>query len=359
MNKQSKTKEILLIAFIALFFVSCALFSLGMLIPHASDAVEGAGEFPKFIVDGRINDDFGDELETWFSKSFAFRGKVVDAFSAFRENVLKTGNDQVIVGKDGFLFFAETIDAYTGEKPMTEDEISSVADALLSLQNYATRHGADFIFAPAPDKATVYPDKMPARYIKCADGESDLDKLLYALDALGVNYVDLRTTLTDAAESSLVYHKRDTHWNGLGARVAWESIADRLGVSVSDFGEPVVTHDFEGDLDALLYPGHTAYDDDTTYDFTDKFIYTSSYSNPMNMSISTRGGGDGKLLVFRDSFGNALIPLISSSASEAKFERANPYRIDLLDTFDADAVVLIIAERNLRDLTGSDARISD
>ena len=353
----NKIKKILCIAFVVLFFGSCAFFAVGMLIPGASDAAEGAGDVPLIISDGKINSDFGDELESWFSKKFAYRGKVVDLFSSLREKVFKTGNEQVIVGKDGFLFFAETLDAYTGENPMTDEEIAAAAESLAALQKYAEERGAAFVFAPAPDKATVYPDKMPSRY-KRAD-ESDLDRLFDALDGRGVTYIDLRQTLADAREDALIYHKRDTHWNGLGAVAAWKQIAGMIGVTVPDFGESVIVHDFEGDLDALLYPGHTAYDDDTTYDFSGKYVFTSAYSNPMQMSVSTRGGGEKKLLVFRDSFANALIEPVASSTAEAKFERANPYRIDLLDGYEADAVVLIIAERNLCDLIGCDARTAE
>lgn len=356
----NKIKKTLLILFCVLFFSACVFFSLGMLIPGASDAAEGAGSFPAFIIDGKINSDFGDGLETWFSKTFAFRGKVVDAFSALREKVFHTGNDQVIVGEDGFLFFAETLDAFTGNDPMTNDEIEAAAQSLLNLQKYAEEHGCEFVFAPAPDKATIYPDRMPPRYEKTS-APTDLDRLFSELDSLGVNYIDLRPLLTKAAEDTLVYHKRDTHWNGRGALLAWEKIAERIGVVLPDFGEAVVTHDFEGDLDALLYPGHTAYDDDLTYDFTDRFIYTSAYSNPMQMSVSTRGGGEKKVLLFRDSFANALIPLVASSTAEAKFERANPYRADILGDGTAngyDAAVAVIAERNLRDLIGCDSRIT-
>ena len=83
-------KRIGTLLFCVLFFCLCAFFSLGMLIPGASSAVEGA-EMPKLITDGRISDGFGDDFETWFSKRFAFRGKVVDLFSQLKETVFATG----------------------------------------------------------------------------------------------------------------------------------------------------------------------------------------------------------------------------------------------------------------------------
>jgi len=351
-------KKIALILFCVLFFAVCAFFSLGMLIPGSSEATEGAGEFPALLKDGAVNGDFGDEFEAWFSKKFAFRGYVVDAFSAIRETVFRTGNEQVVVGEQGFLFFAETVDAYTGLNPMTEDEIAAACDSLAALSEYAEEHGARFVFVCAPNKATVYPDKMPAQYEPC-DGETDLDLLLASLKERGVTAIDLRPTLTEKAKTELLYHKRDTHWNAVGALYAWNEITKTLGVTMAEIGEGEIVTDFEGDLDGLLYPGKTRYDTDVDFHLDGQYVFTSSYSNPMNLSFSTKSAGEGKLLLFRDSFANALIPFVSSTFGEVRYERANPYRIDLLEDFDADTVIVLIAERNLRDLIGCDGRIAD
>ena len=67
----------------------------------------------------------------------------------------------------------------------------------------------------------------------------------------------------------------------------------------------------------------------------------------MAMSLATRSGGEGSLLIFRDSFGSALIPYFSASFRDVRYERAMPYRIDLLARNPADAVIIEIAERNI------------
>lgn len=355
--KKELVKKIFQILFIALFFGVCAAFSAGMIIPGASQAVEGGGEVPRLIENGRINDDFGEDCETWFSKAFAFRGAVVDAFTRMRADVLATGNDQVIIGKDGFLFFEETVDSYTGRETLTDEGIAAAARSLADMQAYAEEHGARFVFAIAPNKATIYPDKMPERYVK-SDGATDCDRLYEELERIGVNSVDLREPLAAQADIKLLYHKRDTHWNGRGAAIAFREIAASLGVSMPHCGEEIAVYDFEGDLDALLYPGHTEYDFDITYALEDKYVFTSAYSNPMNMSISTRGAGSGKAIIFRDSFANAVIPIASAAFAETRFERANPYRIDLLEEYPADYVIVMLAERSIADLIGSDARIA-
>ena len=349
--------------FCVLFFVLCAFFSVGMLIPGASSAVEGA-VMPGLITDGRITDGFGDAFETWFSKRFAFRGAVVDLFSSLKATVFRTGNDQVIVGKDNFLFFAETLDDYQRSDPMTDAEIAAAADALAALDAYAKERGARFLFAAAPNKNTIYPEYMPDRYAYAA-GEtnalSDLDRLYAYLDAnTEVAYLDLRPVLTQAKDEALLYHKRDSHWNGYGAHIAYLAVMETLGLPTPDFSalERTPISDFEGDLDRLLFPGSVKYDDDIVYNYDGQYIYTSAYSTSMDMTITTRSAGEaGKLLCFRDSFASAMLGDLAISFSQTQLERAIPYRIDLLDTYAADVVIVEITERNLRSLIGAAERI--
>ena len=356
-------KHIGTLLFCVLFFCLCAFFSLGMLIPGASSAVEGA-EMPKLITDGRISDGFGDDFETWFSKRFAFRGKVVDLFSQLKETVFATGNDQVIVGEDGFLFFDDTLDCYLRENPLTDAEVAQIGDALSNLTEYADEHGAHLLFVCAPNKNTVYPEYMPARYRRHASASNrtaDLDRVYAYLDDLGtVDYLDLRPVLTGAKEEALLYHKRDSHWNGYGAHVAYEAIMEHLSLSVPDFSvlprSAVTTH--EGDLDRLLYPGTVKYDDDILYDYEGQFIYTSAFSTQMDMTITTRSAGTaGTLLCFRDSFASAMLGDLAVTFSQMQMERAIPYRLDLLETVGANVVIVEIVERNLRSLIGCDGRI--
>lgn len=356
-------KTIGTLLFCILFFCLCAFFSLGMLIPGASSAVEGA-EMPVLITDGRISDGFGDDFEAWFSKRFAYRGTVVDLFSSLKEQIFKTGNDQITVGEDGFLYFNDTLDSFLRENPLTEEELCAIADALSGLDAYAKEHGARLLFVPAPNKNTVYPEYMPARYLMAQpDTLSDLDRLFAFLgEKTEVEFLDLRPALAAAKETQLLYHKRDSHWNGLGAHIAYETIMEHLALPMPDFTAlprtDITTH--EGDLDRLLYPGTVKYDDNTVYNYDGQYIYTSAFSTEMDMTITTRSAGAaGKLLCFRDSFASAMLGDLAISFSQMQMERAIPYRLDLLETLDADVVIIEIAERNLRSLIGCDGRITD
>ena len=65
------------------------------------------------------------------------------------------------------------------------------------------------------------------------------------------------------------------------------------------------------------------------------------------MIHTLRAERSGSLLMFRDSFGNSLYPYMADSFFEARFSRAMPYDLSLLDDSDTDTLVIEIVERNI------------
>ena len=354
-------KKIMLAIYCALFLIPCAFFSLGMMIPgaaNASSSVEGA-KMPQLLCEEpsiSINSKFGLEFEEYFAKTFAYRNKVVDLFSSLKSNVFSEGNEQVVIGKDGFLFFGETLDDYLGRSQMSDDDINAAADFLLELYLSSTEKGAKFLFVCAPNKNSIYPEMMPSRYIMNTD-ERNLDRLYSALDEREVPYLDLRPVLTEAKELQLIYHKRDTHWNAEGARIAIEAIASELSMPLDDFSayEKTEVTNFPGDLDALLFPEREMYDNNIEYNFGGKFRFKKAYSNMMANEIeSSNNNGTGNLIMFRDSFANAMIPFFASSCETTLFERSTPYSLDNSQSINPDYVIVEIAERYINTLVPSD-----
>lgn len=345
--------------YVGLIIALCLFFSVGAFFFGPDADTEGRELSPMPALrteEGKLNLAFTTELEAAFADRFALRSQLVTAQSILRAGLFGTGNEKVIVGRGGYLFFGDTLDDYLGRNPMTDAEIEAAADALARMSRYAEEQGAKFIFTAAPNKNTLYGEYMPARYLP-RTGESDMDRLFAALDARAVDYLDLRDFLT--AED--LYHKRDTHWNGEGARLAYGGLMSALNLPYDDYLDaPYQTvTDFPGDLDALLTPTLKRTDENVVYTLPE-FVYTSNYVTPMDLIISTRcdTAPERSALIFRDSFGSALIPYFSSAFSTVTYERANPYRIDQLTRKPADVVIVEIAERNLRDLVGAAERLA-
>ena len=67
----------------------------------------------------------------------------------------------MILGSDGWLYYAPTLADYTRSEPMTERELWCAARTLALLQEYVEGRGGQFLFTVAPDKSSLYGGHMP------------------------------------------------------------------------------------------------------------------------------------------------------------------------------------------------------
>ena len=88
---------------------------------------------------------------------------------------------------------------------------------------------------------------------------------------------------------------------------------DTLGLPHEDYADTPrsVQRIWDGDLDAMLDPGLGRKDDQVVLDTTWHYRYTSSFRSEEDITITTENDrGTGRLLMFRDSFGSSLAPLL-------------------------------------------------
>ena len=82
--------------------------------------------FPSINTGGKLNVKFFDQLNYYFSDNFAFRQNLIEADAIIKKNVFRqSGNEKVIVGSKGYLFFSETLDDYLGQNTLSKREIYS------------------------------------------------------------------------------------------------------------------------------------------------------------------------------------------------------------------------------------------
>lgn len=308
-------------------------------------------EFPAFTKeDGGFNTEFFSEFETWFSEHFAFRQNLVNADGRLRSAVLASSPDSdVIVGKDGWLFYGETTGDFLRTNVMNSREINSIVHNLRLISEYCTGQGAEFLFFSAPNKNTLYPEYMPYNYVP-ADGESNYEKLAAEL-AGDEFYFNMKETLLGIEFSEPMYHKTDTHWNNFGAYAAHVSLMERLGRASCpiDSSGWYVSNDRLGDLAAMIYPAEKAKDTQFHNRYEFRYQYTSRFRGLDDISITTSNpDGQGHLIMFRDSYGEAILPYMAEVFGNAEFSRAVPY--NLKNVSSDNTVIIEIVERNLVDL---------
>ncbi len=339
--------------YISLFLLLCLIPSAGLLftgIVESSENREQAPE-PRLIVDDRLNPYFLNEAGSWFEDHFAFRKEAVTACALLLEKGFGvSAQDGVITGTDGWLFYKDSLADFQGTEPMTGRQLFDVAHSLAMIQEYAHNHGTEFVFAAAPDKNSLYGQYMPYYYQPSGNGKSNLRRLEKYLEAEQVNYTDLYSVFQ--SDGRILYHKRDSHWNNQGAALAASHILNSAGKEPAAYTDrPYITRkDFTGDLDCMLYPAMPHPEEEYYYNPSPQFTYCEEVENNFAPKITTRSDGSGNLLMYRDSFGNALLPFLAEAFKNACFSRALPYQIPEITDQNADVLIIERAERFLPDM---------
>lgn len=349
-------KRVFSIIFLVTFFAVSLipLLSMPFYKTPANTEKRVLNKMPKPFEDGKPNLNFFTQINDYFSDSFAFRLEMVQLNELIYTSALKhSTNEQVIFGKSGWLFFHETIADYTGMTALSDGQVERIA-TVLSLQcEYLESKGIQYIFTVAPNKNTIYPQFMPNRFIKFTS-TAILDKLANAITSQ-VHYSDLKQTLSSENTHKYLYHKTDTHWNDLGARVAANSIMQDIknllpGFDFNDsMDAATVETKFAGDLKRMLFPLSKTADDGYTSLAPDS-LYTVKrpFRSVEDAEITTTSDVNlTRLVMFRDSFGNAIIPFLSNNFGYVHYSREYPVNFRDLDKHSPDIVVYEIAQRNI------------
>jgi len=341
------------VIFCSLFFLILAVPLVGMLWYEEPEATENKtlAEMPQLAEEGHVNYKYFSELEDYFSDHFAYRQELVTADAVLMSKVFQQSSEELaIVGTDGWLYLRTTLDDFQGTNRMSVRGIQNVATVVSLMQEYVEGMGKTFVFTSPPNKNSLYPEHMPYYYIQTTE-PTNLQRVSAILQEKGCNYVDLYTLFD--AQTGVLYHKGDSHWDNRGAALAQDALLEKAGVEHADLTQvqPLVREDFEGDIDKILYP--LARHPETEYDYSPYFTYTYDETDDVTANIVTTTGkkGDGKsLLCFRDSFGNSLLPFLAQEFDSAKFGKAIPYRLDAMYTENRDVCIVELVERNLVNL---------
>ena len=345
--KRSITLRIFIICFIFL----CAV--PGALAPFVQSGAtkEELSSFPDFIEDGKYNFDFFREFDTWFSEHFAFRAQLVTVRSLMIGKLLKTSADaDVILGSNDMLYYTPTADDYLDTDLLSDAAIADLGHTLRLIKAHCEANGAAFVFTMAPDKPSVYPEYMPKNF-RISGDEGNAERLAKELAADNI-YCNLIEELNKVKGnvSEPIWHTTDSHWNNISALAARNAIVKMLpDTGRRDIFKDVKWEkrlDWQGDLAEMLYPSAVPMDNQyyTDYDFTYRTMgLFNGLDDPL---IDTECDGvSGSLLMFRDSFGETLLPFMAETFGKAEFSRLVPY--DLFDLSRFDAVVMEMGERNL------------
>lgn len=337
--------------FTAAFVLLCLIPSVGMLClpPTKAAANEQLAPVPQLQTpDGSWNPAVLEEATDYIADHFALRQEMVTLNAALHTGLLATSPaEKVICGTDGWLYYTETLADYQHKPVLTEEQARETAALLAEMQAYCEARGARFLFTIAPNKNSLYPEHMPGRYLQ-AEMPNHYAMLRPYLEEYGVHYADLFTFLS--AQDETLYLKTDSHWSNRGAALAHDFLMQQLELPHTAFAQAPYTtaNTHRGDLYEMLYPAGKALEAQQQYQTTFLYVREPRTAEDILIETTKADAPNGRLLLCRDSFGNALHPFLAEDFRETVITRQMPYPLEQVQ--EGDTVIIEIVERNLPNL---------
>jgi len=295
----------------------------------------------------------------YFNAHFGLRAWLMKAHATLKiQGFGVSSSDKVILGRDGWLFYAGggALDDFRHARTFKPDELSTWLAALEARRNWLRRRGIEYLFFIAPNAQTIYPEYMPAE-IRPVTSLSRLDQLTtYVHTHSDIHMVDLRPALLTAKQSDRLYFKTDTHWNQLGAFVAYGQLAPQLKAmfprwrpdEMANF-ERVETQGWFGDLAAMLATTHFQ---ETRIELIRKRpeVGGDPISSAIERQITNLTSAHGELhslVVFRDSFFAAQAEYIARHFRRTVLVSTTDFDTEVVERERPEIVIQEFVERSL------------
>jgi len=288
--------------------------------------------------------------------------------------------ESVIIGKDGFLFlgnkYSQILDKTQGVYKYHDKDIDKWTNKLQNIQTYYEERGIKFAIVIAPNKHSVYKEKLPnwMNY----NGRTITDDIVSYSKKKNINLLDLRKILQEKKATQL-YFTTDTHWNNQGSAIGFENTIKYINniykakYKIPNY-ELLTTHEESGDLASFLkinsilpknHETNYAYKFENESDvchgnISEKHIIEkcNNKKNPQmfinsqaQYMINKYSLNKDKLLLLCDSFATANSKLYNETFNtiwKFYYEHINGNRLsDFVTKHKPDIVIYQVVERNL------------
>jgi alginate O-acetyltransferase complex protein AlgJ len=323
---------------------------------------------PQFFFNSAVIKKFPHKFESFYNDHFGFRELAVRYYRWLKFKLLWISPHlDVILGNDGWLFYRgeRIIEDYRGLKVYSTEELEAWKISLEKKRELLKKQGVIYLVVIAPEKSTIYPEFIPERFNKV--GSSLRVQLVdYLRKHSDLDILDLRESLIGAKKKFPVYLRTDTHWNNMGAFIAYQAILTKLnhlssGVNSNDIDlsrfKISYRTNFAGDLAYVIGAQEFSYEE--YIDLSANFPLCSK-----KIEVDSQLVRDGiiplawvcperelRLVMFRDSFATMLIPFISEHFQRSVYIlneiRDQDFLKKTIEIENPDIVIEEVAERRI------------
>jgi alginate O-acetyltransferase complex protein AlgJ len=310
-----------------------------------------------------------EEVETWPTR---LRARFDDVFGLrdvlLRWNSLEklyvfgvSPTDRAYVGRDGWMFYSRSrsIDSLRGLVPWTAEDLGAAVKRFVERRDALRARNIEYLLVVVPNKESVYPEKVPARFERVAP--TRLDGLTAAFEAAHFDaFVDLRAALLAAKSASdgPLYCPLGSHWEHRGALAAYHAIAARLGAR-SLRSSPLDERELTLVAAPALYDSwaRRMYVEDVLAGEAFEYVPTAPRAHVLRerarhgpgttFVTAIEGSTHPRALFVHDSFGPYLERLLAEHFASLTCAWTNAYDDALVTASQPDIVIELFVERRL------------
>ena len=318
------------------FFV----FSILVILFTVIDIINSPNEFselenrklsqmPILSLKSYIDTSFSSDYEKYINDQFFLRDNWIDLKSRIEYLLGKRENNDIIFGKENYLFKKFT----TFNDEMLENNLNSII-------TFTNNYNKEVDFFIIPNSYAVY-DELTPRYLPLVDQLSLINSINSYLSLKSNDHINTINVAEELLKNKddYIYYKTDHHWTSYGAYLAYLKYMDYLGLEIVDINnlEKITINNFLGtyynrskyfkaDSDLITYYNilglHIEIDGKEKLSLMDldKFKGSDKYSaflwgnngltKVINENISEERKGS-SILIFKDSYANSFIQFLS------------------------------------------------
>ena len=300
----------------------------------------------------------------YYKDHFIFKRQLFKIYSFIQADIYHRDPlpEKIVSGKNGWHFLGDSnsnvVKMSRGISVFNKDEIAVIKNNIEGISKKMKSLNIHYYLAIAPNKHSVHGDSLFAfNYM----GETCLKQVIKETSKCHILISDLGEDFKN--KNGRLFLKNDSHWNDQGAYYGYLNLLSKIkkdfpevkilsmnelekSTSISEKGDLIKLLDIEAEelrINFTVKNPQSVKQDYSTLEVPPVFnaqpnIYEMRYSSPVN---------DLKVVVFRDSFSEALIPFLRESFGETVFVWRYQIEWDFLLREKPDLVIHQLVERNI------------
>ena len=349
-----------------LFFISIGALSILDMVNEEKVFSELENRYlkrkPKLTTESVLSGKYAKSYEEYINDNFIYRDSFINLKSISESMQLKLENNNIIYGKDGYMF-----EKFTDfDKEILENNIGAVKD-------FIEKSSLNIDLMLVPYSASVLTDYYPMNLSSVLVNEEMLiDKVN---DYIGQkNIVDVKKTLMEN-KKSYIYYKTDHHWTSYGAYLSYLEFCKKNNITdvveLENLKENKV-NDFLGTFYSKAKLFNAQEDTLSYYDMPhlqmkigdgnwesiyklenlekrDKYSVFLDGNHSKIVVKNSKNKNRKKLLVLKDSFANSFIPFIANNYEEVHVIDLRHYSLKLSDYIKENSFDKVLALYSFKD----------